>query len=827
MFEILKFRISNLFPASPFGLRRTIRASCFEFRISHAFIYFSLLLASTQPLISAEIANDRKNVTIDERLRLADGLSKRGHYALAIDEYMKILEQFPNDPLTADALAQIADAYSTSGNLDKALEKYKLFLLKFPRIKTTDAVKVNYAAVLLKIGGKENETEALSILTEMKKSNECTAMVHDAATYNLAKYHGDSGDSMKAKAEFMELSSRKISSGDDIYAAFAKIELASILDSEGKTAEAASLLKSLIDSKDTPPEILCPALNYLAAMHFREKEYLAASETYEQLWLLFPDSAAGKEAYYKKYESLFHAKEYLTLVRGIDRVLEKSDRTVDSTTEILVYLKGSAQMELASYKDAAHTFSKIINSPSTSTEYISKSSLQTIKCLLLQDRIPEAVKEAGELLKRDKMLSLSKVTATEMICSALKKPFEKIAFMKETIGTAHDVKERNTLRLALARLYVGLSQPDNALSLYRDILSDCENEFKPSCYFGIAKISETAGNENEAIECYRKVTTEFPESPLYPEALLKCAILMLYEKSNYGESREILLKLIKDYSGNRDICGNALFYIAYMDFSKGSFLDAFETFKKISEDGKYDSGLRFLSKQYLLWSFLSANMMADTDRLFLEISSSPENLASVNPELLLLLGKKYDEKERPEYSLKCYQALAKNNNPDYRIRALTNLGLMMEKKGDNDKALAFYRDGEKIKTENTEAYSELLSRLGTALIRKGNRNEAVLVFEKCIGLSGGDSASDRSRIGLAKILSDSEEDLTRANRYAMSVFILSKDPSLSEEAIILSIEISLKQNKKDEARATFEELKKRFPKSLKKDKVKNLQTLLK
>ncbi len=806
---------------------RTSQYSGNIYFLKASLLCIALFLVSFQPLISAEIANDRKTSVIDEQLRLADGLFKRGHYSLAINEYRKILEQFPNDPLAADALSQIADAYSASGNLAKALETYKLFLLKFPRIKTTGAVKVNYAVALLKTGRKEDGTEALSVLTEIKKSDESTAIVRDAAAYNLAKAYGDSGDTLKAKTGFKELSSRKISSGDDIYAAFARIELASILDSEGKGEEAVNLLKSLTDNKNTPAEILCPALNYLATTYFREKDYVKAAEAYEQVWLMFPETAAGKEAYYKKYECLFFAKEYVPLLRGLDRALEKPENTVASGTEMLVYLKASALMEQGVHKEAFQIFSKIINSPSTSVEYVSKASLQTIKCLLLQNKVQEAVKEAGNLLKRDRMLTQSKVTAAEMICASLKKPFEKISFMKETIGTARDVKERNILRLALADLYFNLSQPDNALSLYREISNECENDLKPSCYFGIAKVFEAAGNDKESLVYYRKITGDFPGSTLYPEALLKSAVLMLYDKSGYEESREILTKLTKDYSGNKDIYGNAVFYLAYMDFSKGNFLDAFEAFKKISEDGKYDSGLRFLSKQYLLWSFVSANMMLDADKLFLEISSSSETFPSVNPELLLLLGRKYEEKGKPEYSLKCYQSLAINNNPDYRLRALNGLGQLMEKKGDNDKALSFYKDGEKIKTENKELYSDLLSHLGTVLLKKGNKNEAVLVFEKCIEISGSTSGSDRSRLGLAKILSESEEDLNRANRYAMSVFILSKDPSLSEEAIMLSIEISLKQNKRDEAKATFEELKKRFPQSLKKDKVKNLQTLLK
>jgi tetratricopeptide (TPR) repeat protein len=807
MFNFFKFKI-----------RRTLKPSL---------VFLSLLVSSSHPLFSAEIANDRKNVMIDEQLRLADGLSRRGHYSLAIDEYRKILEQFPDEALAADALSQMADAYSASGNPEKALETYKLFLLKFPRIKTSAAVKVNYALALLKTSRKEDRTEAFSILMEIKKSADCTQVVRDFAAYNLAKSYSDCDELSKAKTEFQELASKKISSGDDIYSAFARIELAAILDSEGKSEAASNLLKSLIDNKGTPSEILCPALNYLAALHFREKEYPGAAEAYEQLWLLFPESDAGKEAYFKKYECLFLAKEYLQLVKGIDRALEKSEKTVDSSTEILVYLKASALMETGSYKDAIQTFMKIINSPSTSIEYVSRASLNVIKCLLSQNKIQEAVKEAGDLLKRDRMLSKSKVAASEMICASLKKPYEKITFMKETINTARDVKERNILRLALADLYVNISQPDNALALYRDILNECENELKPPCYFGIAKISEAAGNEKGAIENYRKITEEYPKSELYPESLLKCAVLMLYEKPGSEESMEILLKLTKDYSGNKDIYGNALFYLAYMDFTKGKFMDAFEIFKKIAGDGKYDNGLRFLSKQYLLWCFVSANMMTEADKLFVELSSSSESFNSVNPDLLLILGKKYDEKGKTEYSLKCYQALAKNNNPDCRLRGVTGMGILMENKGDNAKALTFYKEGERIKTENKELYSELLSHLGTALMKKGNRNEAVSIFEKCIEMSGDKSASDRARLGLAKILSESEEDLNRANRYAMSVFILSKDPALSEEAIVLSIEISLKQNKRDEARATFEELKKRFPQTLKKDKVKNLQTLLK
>lgn len=788
---------------------------------------FCLIIVSTQPLLSAEIANDRKNVLIDEQLRLADGLYKRGHYALAIDEYMKILEQFPNDPLAADALSQLADAYSAAGDLEKALGNYKIFLLKFPRIKTTGAVKVNYALALLKTGKNEERTEAVSILKEIMKSADCTEIVRNAAAYNLAKFYSDSGESIMAKAGFKELASKKISSSDDIYAAFAKIELASILDSESKAEEAANLLKSLIDNKKTPPEILCPALNYLATVHYREKEYLNAAETYEQLWLLFPESAAGKEAYYKKYECLFLAKEYLQLIRGIDRALEKPDKGIHPGNEMLLYLKASAQMEQGAHKDAYQTFSDIINSPSASAEYVSKASLQAVKCLIMQNRIQDAEKEARNLFKRGKVLSQSRTGISEAICASLKKPYEKISFMKEAVDTARDLKERNIMKVALADLYFNLSQPDNALSLYRDILNGCDNELKPSCYFGIARIFETAGNEKGAIENYRRITGEFPKSSLYPEALLKCAVLMLYENPGSEESKEILTSLTKDYSGNKDIYGNALFYLAYIDFSKGNFLDAFEVLKKIADDGKYDNGLRFLSKQYLLWCFVSANMMADADKLFVELSSSSENFPYVNPELLLILGKKYDERGKAEYSLKCYQALAKNNNPDYRLKALIGLGQLMENKGDNEKAVSLYKEGEKIKTEDKDLYSELLSLIGTALMKKGNKNEAVLMFEKCIELSAGKAASDRSRLGLAKILSDSAEDLNRANRYAMQVFILSKDPVLSEEAIILSIEISLKQNKRDEAKATFDELKKRFPQALKKDKVKNLQTLLK
>ncbi|OGV58646.1 MAG: hypothetical protein A2X45_22645 [Lentisphaerae bacterium GWF2_50_93] len=801
--------------------------SCVSFFLLPSSLFLSCLLLPFSFLLvpslhsAQEVTGDMKKIYIDEQLRLADGLSQRGHYQMAIDEYRKIIGKFPDDPLAADAFSQLAEAYSSYGDTEKAIENYRIFFSKFPAVKTVPAVKINYSIALFRTGNEKNIKEAVSILRDVKNTREASKPVKYAACYHLGRILLETGDVKGAKSEFSELASVNINSRDDLYAAFARLDLAGILDREDNREDAAKLVRSLIDNRSTPPEILSAAMNYLGNLNFERKQYLQAADNYEQLWLISPSSPEGKEAYYRRFECLFLAREYPKLIYELDIETGKLGAP-DAQSEKLYFIKASALMEQNQYAEAIRTFSEISSSPKSTPEYFSRSALQSVQCLILQTRIPEASKSAMSFITSRRIPTEAKLSICSMVMPVLKTPHEKISFMKDTVATARDVPERYTLKLALAELYCSLSQIDNALALYKDILAECPEETRARCLMGMAKTYEASRQDKEALDYYQKIRVKYPASKQYPEALLRTAVLILYDKPDSNEPRELLLKIENDYKGEKEVHGSAVFYLAYIDFIRGNFSGASEGFRKIAYSNAYEDSLVLMGRQYLLWSIMSEKTNPESDRLFADFASSESSLLSVNPDLLLFIGNKFSETGRLGDSILCFQTVAKNASPEYRIKALSGLGATYEKKGELEKAVRFLREGEKIKTQDKDIYSELLSLLGAALVKKGEKNEAVLVFEKCIDISGSKTASARARLGLAAILSENPEDLARANRYAMSVFILSDDPELSQQAMILSIELSLRLKNPEEARATFDELQKRFPELLKTDKVKKL-----
>ncbi len=811
---------------------RTMRISQFPNPLSCRSSMFSIFLyavfLSTSTLFSAqEVTDDSKKLFIDEQLRLADGLSKRGHYQMAIEEYRRIISNFPDDPLAADAFSQLAETYASNGDLDKAIENFRLFLKKFPDIKTAPAVRVNYSITLFRTGTAENRKDAVSILQSVKTSKDSPAAVKYAAGYHLGKIFLETGETGKAKSELSELATQEIKSNDDMHAALARLELAVILDKEGRKDLAENLIKSLVDNRNTPPEVLSAALNFLAAINFERKQYLQAADNYEQICLLFPGTPAAGESYFRRLDSLIMAKEHSKVIKELDGKISKlGGGTPDPQSEKLYYIKADAQMDQGMYVDALKTFSEITSSTASSPEYYSKSAIVSVQCSLRHGKSAESLAMAKNFLANRRISTDAKKTICDIVISAMKTPHEKISFMKDSVSTARDTGERFALKLSLAALYANLMQIDNALSVYNDTLGECPDGTKPECLLGIARAYELAKQDKDALEYYGKIKTSYPSSAQYPEAMLRTAVIILYQNPGSDEAREILLKLEKESMASRDIRGNAVFYLSHIDFTRGDFEKADEGFRKIASDTMYEGNLVFMAKEYLLWSIASVKLTPESDMLFSELSSSENMILSANPDMLLFLGGKFSEAGRTDDSIKCYQAVAKNQNTDYRINALTGLGLTYVGKGDLDKAVRFLREAEKIKPDNKDIYSEMLSHLGMALSKKGDRNEAVLVFEKCIEMSASKTASARARLGMAEILSKNPDDLNRANRYAMSVFILSDDPALTRQAMLLSIDLSVRQKNLEEARATFDELKKRFPDILKDEKVRKISEKL-
>ena len=63
-------------------------------------LLISITLFTCSSLISAKtVTDDQKLIYIDDQIRFADGLVSRGHYNLAIAEYLRLIEKFKDEPM--------------------------------------------------------------------------------------------------------------------------------------------------------------------------------------------------------------------------------------------------------------------------------------------------------------------------------------------------------------------------------------------------------------------------------------------------------------------------------------------------------------------------------------------------------------------------------------------------------------------------------------------------------------------------------------------------------------------------------------------------------
>jgi len=101
--------------------------------------------------------------------------------------------------------------------------------------------------------------------------------------------------------------------------------------------------------------------------------------------------------------------------------------------------------------------------------------------------------------------------------------------------------------------------------------------------------------------------------------------------------------------------------------------------------------------------------------------------------------------------------------------------------------------------------------LGEIALGKGERGRAYHAFEKSLARPGTSARTTvRGRWGKAKVLSD-EGRAADALRHAVSAFVVGDDPVYTPRAMLLAIELLAGQGRLDEARATWEELGRRYP----------------
>ncbi|MEM4248524.1 MAG: tetratricopeptide repeat protein, partial [Candidatus Nanoarchaeia archaeon] len=177
--------------------------------LSSFLIFSSIFSASAAP-----VTDDQKEIYIDEQIRLAEALKQREYYQLAIEEYKRIISDFPDDPLIADAWCGLGETFCLAGDYKNGAEAYATFLKKYPQLPISDSVQLAYATAFAK-AYPEKLSESVKIISQIAENNAKDEKIRESAIYALGKLYLDFGNSIEAEKSFIKLAEKPIRDKED------------------------------------------------------------------------------------------------------------------------------------------------------------------------------------------------------------------------------------------------------------------------------------------------------------------------------------------------------------------------------------------------------------------------------------------------------------------------------------------------------------------------------------------------------------------------------------------------------------------------------------
>ncbi len=772
---------------------------------------------------SQEIINDQKQLLINEQLRLAEGLQSRGNCDLAIKEYQSLIKHFPDDALVAEAWSRLGDTFAAAGKIDEALECYTSFLAKFPSSPIIPAVKINLARAQSQKGGPENLAKAVASLNEITgSSGGVSEEVKEYAAYCLAGVLKGTGEKAKALELYASLASKPFTA-ERPSRAFAALELAAAEKSQGQFDGAIARYQSVADSAGAPPEAVNSALQFLAAAYVEKNEHAMAADAYGRLAVLFPDTKSGEEALYSRLECLYHAKEYNKLIEETDSVLKNTGATANIDVDRLNFLRACALQTQGFHAGALTYFSKIVDN-GKETDAFRQSAIQSVACLMTIGKEKEAVAAATKYLADPRLACADKLKIVGLVAdkitdSTLAVPLWEMATgQKETPQLA----ARGRYELGAAKLRAG--DLAEAKKCFEMVMAGGAPGLAPYALMGLADILSASGDAEGAGTSLNRLLTDYPDSPLAPDALFRLAESLL--RCGKEEMAAERLSDLKIRFKGHPLWGRSVLLLGLIDYGRGD-MDAAETCLDLAlREGSLSDSERIEAMACLAWTMAGKGDEKGALELLQPVLKSPRLLSAAQPNVIARLGDFFIKVKRPDMGRECFSKLLEDKDKSIKQKALIGFGRACLDLDQLDDAIARLKEAADLAADPAQT-STALAELGTALVKKGRKDEAVLMFEKCLENPADKTAASNARLGLARIFADSPDRLATANRYAMAVFILSDDPAICPEAMLLSIELSLAQDRMDEAKGTWNELVRRFPAASKKPKAQELTVKLK
>jgi len=498
-----------------------------------------------------DYTDDKSSLEL-ELLDFANGLFQRGFRKMAISEYRKFIEQYPQSGYLGDAYFGIAESIFFDGQYSDALEEYRRYLEVFPNGAKAEISGMRVGQSLFNM---EKYDDALEYFTKVdhKKLDDTFKQVLNFYTAAAYKTKGDMQNALEyfkrtaGQGQDKDYKVQALLAIGDIHMSKAEYDMA-VQAYDNAYANAASR------------EIKSYAAYKKAETGFLSGNYLVSAVEFKNVVEEYPEQDVFVNALSNLFLSLFNIDEYGDI---ISEFKDKKGMIGDKKVFFDVYyITALAYFESGGYEEALGVLDEILESRELDEDLLHKVNVKKAEVFFGLKRFQDVVELSNSTLLKDNgdkdYLLFMKAEAEY----ALGNFEEARKLYEDIIRDFPDSEFADDVLYGLAYSQKSIGADDTAEKVFIQYFNDGKDPAKrQEALYNALLIKVKIGPAEKAIEYSKTFLSTFKESALNEKILFRLGLLYSSLK-DYDSAINTFRQYIGEYDQSERL-QNAYFELAY------------------------------------------------------------------------------------------------------------------------------------------------------------------------------------------------------------------------------------------------------------------------
>ncbi len=761
-------------------------------------------------LVAQEPAPDL--ATPESHYRFAEGLFFRKFYDLAEKEYRSFTERFPEHALGPEASYRRILCLRHLRQEPAMLAAMDRFQERWPDHKLAVQLALWKGDLLYNRQDYAGAEACFRRLTAHEDS-----VLRETALYFVAQCQ-ERQDKPEAALEIYRGLAESPFDDRHSYRPYALYALAIAAQRRGDNVSAAEQFQRLAEAPAIPATLREEALYRLAEARFAREAYGEALNGYERVVAEFPEGAFAREARkrlaWARYLTGDYAKAAGAAADWRRLYPEARDAEVD-------FVQALSLVGLEDHAAALPLFQGLATATDATEDIVRRARYQEVVCLAALKRYEEVLASADRFAadypKAGELPLVHFIVGT--LCHANNDHDKAAAYLRRAedalVGAAPQREEAARL---LADSLVKLDRLADAAAVFRRLAATPDS---PRAAYYLLKAGECErqlGNHDGAIRDFEDLLEKYPQA----EAESRRALQHLGELYPTAGRIDRAIQIVQDLlakAATPPERARLRFYAGYLRYQQDAYEAAVEDLRAAL--GEADAGSVAAAARFFLGSAL-LDMGREDEALetFAVVLGLPVTERPPFPaDLLLRLETLYYARNQTALSEGICRGLLESADLGVAQRAALRLSSILAAQSRFDAAGAVLADLRRRRQEALAAEAglalapeeEIISAQAELFLLQDQVPKAVVAAEQCLAVPGLDQeALTRARWVLAEALTRQGHP-AQALPYAIKTYILDDHPTYSPRAMVLALRLLVGQQRLDEARTTWTELRQRYP----------------